>query len=99
MKLLVAEDNRVSRRVLEAMIAEWGYEAVVTCDGNEAWAVLERADAPKVAILDWLMPGLDGLELCRKVKALDRSEPTYLLICTIKGNREDLIAALEAGAD
>jgi CheY-like chemotaxis protein len=99
MKILVAEDERVSRRMLETILREWGYEPVLACDGTEAWNVLRSDDAPRIAILDWLMPGFDGLELCQKAHALGRPEPTYLIMCTIKDRRADLIAALRGGAD
>ena len=65
-KILIAEDDMVSRRLLEATLIKWGYEVVVTCDGTAAWEVLQRADAPPLAILDWMMPGMDGIEVCRQ---------------------------------
>ena len=64
MRILIAEDDPVSRRLLEAKLVTWGYDVVVTCDGNEAWEVLRTEDAPRLAILDWMMPGIDGVTLC-----------------------------------
>ena len=68
MKVLIAEDDMVSRRLLEATLVKWGYEVVVTCDGTAAWEVLQGVDAPPLAILDWMMPGMDGTEVCRRVR-------------------------------
>ena len=99
MSILIAEDNAFYRRMLTATLTEWGYEALAVSDGEEAWRVLKRADAPKVALIDWVMPGLDGLELCRKVRALHKPEPTYIILLTSKTGKENLLTGLEAGAD
>ena len=69
MRILIAEDDLVSRKMLEATLARWGYEVVITCDGEAAWQALQQADAPRIAILDWMMPGLDGVDVCRRVRA------------------------------
>jgi diguanylate cyclase (GGDEF)-like protein len=99
MKILVADDSLVMRRLLEATLAGWGYEVVTARDGEEAWAVLCSEDAPHLAVLDWMMPTLSGLELCRKVRALARARYTYLILLTSKGLREDVVEGLTAGAD
>ena len=99
MKILIAEDDITSRALLKHMLAEWGYEVVVTKDGNEAWEALQAEDAPKLAILDWIMPGPDGVEVCHKVRQLDVSNPTYIILLTSRGNKRDIVAGLEAGAD
>ena len=99
MKILIAEDDMVSRRLLEATLIKWGYEVVVTCDGAEAWEVLQRADAPLLAILDWMMPGMDGIELCRKVRRALMPTPPYLILLTAKGRREDVVTGLRSGAN
>ena len=99
MKILIAEDDITSRSLLKHMLAEWGYEVVVTKDGNEAWEALQAEDAPKLAILDWIMPGPDGVEVCRKVRQLDVSNPTYIILLTSRRNRRDIVSGLEAGAD
>ena len=67
MKILIADDDPISRRLLQASLVNEGYDVVITRDGAEAWQILQREDAPQLAILDWLMPGLDGVEVCRKV--------------------------------
>jgi sigma-B regulation protein RsbU (phosphoserine phosphatase) len=99
MKVLIAEDDPVSRRLLEATLARWGYEVVAAADGTEAWRVLGGADAPPLAILDWMMPGMDGVEVCRRVRARTTPTPRYLILLTAKGQRDDVVAGLEAGAD
>jgi len=101
LQVLIAEDDRVSRRILQSTLAKWGYDVVVTRDGDQAWSVLQRPDAPSLAIVDWMMPGLDGLELCRRVR--ERHEPsrsyTYIILLTGNSQREDIITGMDAGAD
>lgn len=99
MKILIAEDDVVSRRLLEATLVRWGYQVTVTHNGVEAWTVLQREDAPPLAVLDWMMPGIDGIEVCRLVRGLQRSTPPYLIILTAKGRREDIVTGLKAGAN
>ncbi|RMF88784.1 MAG: diguanylate cyclase [Nitrospinota bacterium] len=98
-QILIAEDDPVSRRLLEITLRKWGYEVVVTCDGEEAWQRLQQEDAPRLAILDWMMPKMDGLEVCRKVRAQKAEPYTYLILLTAKGQKEDIVAGLESGAD
>jgi phosphoserine phosphatase RsbU/P len=98
-KILIAEDDLISRRLLETTLSRWGYEVVVTCDGTAAWEVLRRADAPPLAILDWMMPGADGVEVCRRVRRAATPTPPYLILLTAKGRREDIVAGLRSGAD
>ena len=97
MRILIAEDDAVSRRVLEGMLQRWGHELVIACDGKEAWDTLNRDDAPGLAILDWMMPFLDGLRVCEKVRQANRS--TYVILLTAKGSKQDIITGLQAGAD
>lgn len=99
MRVLIAEDDVVFRRILQSTLTKWGYEVVAVNDGEAAWALLQGPDAPKLAILDWIMPGLDGVEVCRRVRAQTAKPYTYILLLTAKGKREDLITALDAGAD
>lgn len=101
MRILIADDSIVSRHLLDATLRRWGYEVVVACDGSEAWTALQATDAPKLAILDWVMPGLTGPEVCRRVRehAKDTETYTYLLLLTSKSLKEDLIEGMEAGAD
>jgi diguanylate cyclase (GGDEF)-like protein/PAS domain S-box-containing protein len=99
MRVLIAEDDMVSRRVLEATLVTWGHEVVVACDGNAALAVLESTNAPPLAILDWMMPGMDGVDVCLRARRSASAKPTYIILLTAKTETEDVVAGLEAGAD
>ena len=99
MRVLIAEDDPISRRLLERTLSKWNYEVVVTCDGDEAWKLLRRADSPKLAILDWMMPGTSGVDVCRKLRRLTGREYVYIILLTAKGNRDDLVEGMDAGAD
>lgn len=85
--------------MLERLFAARGYEVEVASDGRDAWRILEREDAPRLAILDWSMPGLDGLDICRRVRAAVDRPYTYIILLTAKGGSDDLVEAMEAGAD
>src|SRR5437899_496949 len=99
MNILIAEDDPVSRAILEAALRKWGHEVFVTSDGNAAWRVLKEADAPRLAILDWMMPYLDGPDVCRRVRARVRTDPPYLILLTARGEKSDVVAGLDGGAD
>ncbi len=100
LSVLIAEDDPVSRRVLEASLVKQGYDVVVATDGLEAWEILQREDHPELAILDWMMPGLDGVDVCRKLRALeDSGSYVYIILLTAKDRKEDVAAGLDAGAD
>jgi CheY-like chemotaxis protein len=93
-KILIAEDDVISRRLLQTTLIRWGYEVVVTCDGTTAWEVLQSPDAPPLVILDWMMPGMDGIEVCRRVRRAATPTPPYLILLTAKGRREDIVTGL-----
>lgn len=99
MKVLIAEDDPTSRLLLESVLKQWGYDVVSTCDGNEAWAAFQADEAPRLAILDWMMPGMDGVEVCRKVRQQDTQNPTYIIILTTLDRKADIVKGLESGAD
>jgi len=99
MKILIAEDEPVSRRLLEVTLRKWGYEVTATRDGAEAWQILKQPEAPSLVISDWMMPEMDGLELCRRVRGDRKKEYTYVIILTGKGKKEDIVKGLNAGAD
>jgi DNA-binding response OmpR family regulator len=99
MRILIADDNLFYRCALAATLKEWGYDVVAVSDGQAALEVLREESSPKLAILDWMMPRLDGLEVCRRVRALIKPEPPYILMLTSKGGKENIVAALESGAD
>jgi two-component system, cell cycle response regulator len=98
-KILIVEDEPVSRRLLEVTLRKWNYEVVSTSDGREAWELLQGTDAPNLVISDWMMPDMDGLELCKRIRESEKPGYTYLILLTSKGRKEDLIKGLEAGAD
>ncbi len=99
MRLLLADDNHFYRLALEATLRQWGYEVTSVADGAAALEVLLSEDAPKMAILDWMMPKLSGPEVCRQVRERHRPEPTYIIVITAKGGKQNIITALEHGAD
>ena len=99
MKILIADDDAVSRRLLEATLDGWGYEVVTATGGAAAWKMLSKPDAPHLAILDWMMPDLDGLEVCRRVRDLPGGDRLYVLVLTAKTQKEDVVAGLQSGAD
>ncbi len=99
MKILVAEDDFASRLIIQVVLEKWKYDVISVSDGKEAWEVLKKEDAPPIAILDWEMPELDGVEVCQKVKELNRTNPIYIIILTGRNTKEDIVKGLDAGAD
>ena len=99
MPVLVAEDNPVFQAMLRSMLTKWGYDVLLAHDGNEAWQLLQPDGAPRLAILDWMMPGMDGVEVCRRVRAAGREPYQYILLLTARTDAEDLVEGMDAGAD
>lgn len=99
MKILIAEDSAVARRLLEATIRRWGHEVIAVADGALAWQAMERPDAPTLVILDWMMPEIDGVEVCRRIRQRDDGRYTYVILLTAKNQKEDIVYAMDAGAD
>ncbi len=101
MKILIAEDDPVCRHALEAMLKQWEYYPIVTHNGNEAWELFQSENPPKLAIVDRIMPGMDGLDICRQIKESPktRSRSIYMIILTHKDRKEDMVEGLLAGAD
>jgi PleD family two-component response regulator len=97
--VLVAEDDPIFRRVLQSWLQKWNYRVTALENGADAWHVLQQDSCPPMVILDWMMPGLDGLELCRRIRKLNRGPYKYVLLLTAKDGKEDVVAGLEAGAD
>lgn len=99
MRILIADDSNVSRHLLESIVKKWGYQVITTADGNQAWDALQQPDAPRMAILDWMMPGLTGPEVCRLVRQKGIEPYTYILLLTSRTQKEDVIEGMTAGAD
>lgn len=99
MRVLIAEDDLTSRAVLTRVLKMDGHEVTATANGAEAWQVLQQPDAPALAILDWMMPEMDGLEVVRRVRAMPTEWPPYLIMLTSRGDKTDIVAGLEAGAN
>jgi sigma-B regulation protein RsbU (phosphoserine phosphatase) len=97
--ILIAEDDLVSLRTLEATLHRWGYRVVVTCDGTSAYEALCRDDAPPLAILDWMMPGMDGITVCRTLRDSPIRRVPYIILLTARGDKADTVAGLDSGAD
>ena len=99
MKILIAEDDPSSRSMLSAMLRKAGYDVVETQDGEEVWEQLQMPDAPKLVILDWLMPKMDGLEVLRRIRGVQTDRPPYILMLTVKTAKTEIIEGLRAGAN
>ncbi len=99
MKILIAEDDPVSRRLLEARLVRWGYEVVSTKDGGEAWAILQTPEAPRLVVLDWMMPVLSGLEVCRLLREDAAAKNSHVILLTARDTRQDVVTGLNAGAN
>jgi len=98
-KILIAEDEPLSRRLLQHVLTEHGHEVIVTSDGIQAWEVLQAEDAPHLAVVDWMMPGLTGLQLCNLVHEAPDADLKYLILLTAKGEKADIVRGLAAGAN
>lgn len=99
MRVLVAEDDVVSKRVLEATLVKLGFEVSGVTDGTAALKALLEPDAPKLAIIDWMMPELDGIEVCRRIRQQPSAEPTYIILLTAKADKNSICIGLDSGAD
>ncbi|WP_457553540.1 response regulator [Desulfobacula sp.] len=99
MKILIAEDDPTSRRILEAVLTKWGYEVISVSNGKDAIDSLLVRDAPDLALLDWIMPDKDGTEVCRFVREEKTMTPPYIILLTGKGDKKDITKGLDFGAD
>ena len=99
LRILVAEDNPVFQAMLKTMLTRWGYLVEVARDGEEAWRILDSEDAPRLVLLDWMMPGMDGVEVCRKVRSACREPYIYIVLLTARTEAQDLVEGMDAGAD
>jgi diguanylate cyclase (GGDEF)-like protein len=98
-RVLVAEDDAMFRRILQSWLENWGYLVTIAEDGAKAWDILQREPSPQLLILDWMMPAMNGLDLCRKVRDSNQTPYQYILLATAKDAKQDLVRGLEAGAD
>ena len=99
MKILIAEDNAFSRTLLKKTLVKAGYDTVVAENGDVAWEILQQDDPPKLALIDWMMPGLSGVELCRRIREIENPLPIYVILLTAKTDKEDVLEGFAAGAD
>lgn len=99
MKILIAEDNLAAQAMLETALTELGHEVTATDDGSAACEAMLKPDAPKLAVLDWMLPGMDGVEICRTIREKKLTDPAYLIILTVRNRTEDIIKGLKAGAN
>jgi sigma-B regulation protein RsbU (phosphoserine phosphatase) len=99
MRILIADDDSISRRMLETTLDKWGYEVVTTCTGKAACEALQAEDAPRLAILDWMMPEMDGVEVCRIIRSTPSKMPPYLILLTSKSTKGSVVEGLNSGAD
>ena len=99
MRVLIADDDLISSRILQIRLTKWGYEVTKTSNGTDALEQLSSKDAPRIAILDWMMPGIDGIEVCKRIRSLDGIEQPYIILITATATKENIVGGLNAGAD
>ncbi len=98
-QILVADDSPLFREMLRKMLSSWDYQATLVTDGQQAWEHLSREQGPRLALLDWMMPGLEGAEVCRRVRALVRDRYVYLILLSVRSDSKDIVEGMESGAD
>ena len=99
MKILIADDEETVLQLLDSLLTKWGFETVLCGNGKDAWEIIQQEDAPDILLLDWIMPDMNGVELCRKVRELKKEPSPYIMILTAKDKKEDIIEGIESGAD
>lgn len=99
MQVLVADDDPVYRTLLDELFGEWGFDVVLAADGQEAWEILQGADPPKLLVLDWMMPRMDGFEVCKRIRNETRNKNTYVLVMTGSRKKAEIMKVVVAGAD
>ena len=98
-QILVADDSPVFRDMLKKMLLEWGYETTAVSDGRQAWDLLRQENGPRLALLDWMMPGMEGAEVCRQVRAGVRDRYVYMILLSVRAGLDDVVTGIESGAD
>jgi phosphoserine phosphatase RsbU/P len=99
MRILIAEDDVISRRLLESTLTKWGHDVFPVSDGRAALQALQATNAPPLAILDWMMPEMDGVQVCRAIRGPTTERIIYIILLTAKSQKEDIVTGLNAGAD
>ncbi len=99
MRILIAEDDSVSRLVLMTNLVSWGHEVVTAVNGRDAWRASQEADAPRLAILDWMMPEMEGTEVCRRIRKSPATIPPYIILLTARQGAKEVVEGMQAGAD
>jgi diguanylate cyclase (GGDEF)-like protein len=100
MQALVVDDSAVYRKLIGDYLRSWGFGVTLAVNGTEAWRILEQPDSPKLALLDWVLPDLDGIELCKRIRKADSSRPyVYVILLTSNEGRQNMLEAMQAGAD
>ena len=99
MQVLVADDDPVFRALLQRLLEEWHFDVLTAADGLDAWEVLRRDDAPRLVLLDWMMPGMDGYEVCKRMRGRKGGKSTYVIIVTGSRMKDDIMQVVLAGAD
>lgn len=99
MNVLIAEDDAPSRLMLQSLLGRWGYTVATACDGNEAWQILCEPDHPQLVILDWMMPGIEGPEIVRRLREREPETTYYAIIITSRSSSDSAARVLNAGAD
>ncbi len=99
MQILIAEDDFTSRSLLSAVLSKSGYDVIETENGADAWAVLQKTDRPPIAILDWMMPEIDGVNVIKRLRKKEKEQPVYVILLTTKYKKSDIITGLQAGAN
>jgi diguanylate cyclase (GGDEF)-like protein len=98
-QILLADDSPLFRNMLQKMLLEWGYEVITVTDGQQAWDLLRQENGPRLALLDWMMPGMEGAEICRQVRASIRDRYVYIVLLSVRADLEDVVIGMESGAD
>ena len=97
--ILLAEDSAIYQHLIKSHFADWGFDFVCAKDGREAWRLLTQPDAPRLALLDWVLPEVDGVEICRRLRGRGNDPYTYTILLTGKSRKQEMLEALDAGAD
>ena len=99
MRILIVDDDLSTRSTLASILIKCGHDVEMVSSGEEAWTVISQPDAPRLILLDWLMPGMNGLDLLKRIRSMDGDNPFYIIMLTVKDNKEDIVEGLDCGTD